>query len=447
MLEKFQSYFLIAVAAPVLLACYYIIQLIEWLKANFPIWLSHNWGYVLLAGVLCAAPLYWKVYQAFAAHWHETRDREAFRGLLEAASAQARKGYDVELVNPNTGATLKLSNPFTALAQQAQIAQQQQLALGAGQPEAIAAVIHYEDIKHRIPADKSLLGVHPATGELELTAWEKLKCVWLVGSSSTGKSNTIYGKALEAVEKGAKLLVVDQHAQKEDSLARKLAPLSHAFLCPIAVSDNDVLSVLKFFKTEFDRRVSGAPCEQKIVLICDEMNRMNRNEKLRDDLKEIVAICGEESRGFGMYGWFLSQKCAGLKWLRDSAITVIAHRLTRFEEALLACNDDRKAAKRLLEFVVGRSYIYGVDFDEPVELQQVLYPVVESTLVVTSPLEEEDEDGPEQDTEELPIDEDIREAMEAYKNGVRGPRALARELGCSYYRARELCVKLEDLID
>ncbi len=112
------------------------------------------------------------------------------------------------------------------------------------------------------------------------------------------------------------------------------------------------------------------------------MNRMCRNEVLFKPLREIVAICGEESRGFGMYGWFLSQKCAGLKWLRDSAITVIAHRLTRFEEALLACNDDRQAAKKLLAFKVGRSYIYGVDFDEPIELQQPLYevPVVESTV-------------------------------------------------------------------
>lgn len=250
--------------------------------------------------------------------------------------------------------------------------------------ESIAEVVHYEEIADEIPPEMSLLGIHPEDGSLELTAWEKLKCVWLVGSSSTGKSNTIFGKALEAVNKGAKLLVVDQHAIKKDSLARKLQPLSHAYLRPLATSDDDVLATLAWFKAEFERRVncpmcarSDEPCvrcSQKIVLICDEMNRMVRNEALVKPLKEIVAICGEESRGFGMYGWFLSQKCAHLKWLRDSAITVIVHKLTRFEEALLACNEDRAAARRLLGFKVGRTYVYGVDFDEPMELQQALYP-------------------------------------------------------------------------
>lgn len=249
-------------------------------------------------------------------------------------------------------------------------------------PEGIPAIVRYADVVDEVPDTMSLLGIHPSDGALELTDWEKLKMLWLVGSSSTGKSNTIFGKALEARNKGGKLLVVDQHATKDDSLSKKLAPLKDAFLRPIAITDEAVLAALEWFKIEFERRVAGAPCDQKIVLICDEMNRMVRNEKLKKPLMEIAAICGEESRGFGMYGWFISQKAAHLKWLRDSAITVIAHRVTRFEEAMLACNDNRDAAKRLLEFKVGRSYIYGVDFEVPLELQQPLYdvPVVESTI-------------------------------------------------------------------
>lgn len=250
-------------------------------------------------------------------------------------------------------------------------------------PEGIPAIVRYVDVQDEVPDEMSLLGIHPSDGALELTDWEKLKMLWLVGSSSTGKSNTIFGKALEARNKGGKLLVVDQHASKDDSLSKKLAPLKDAFLRPIAITDEAVLATLQWFKIEFERRVAGASCDQKIVLICDEMNRMVRNEKLKKPLMEIAAICGEESRGFGMYGWFISQKAAHLKWLRDSAITVIAHRVTRFEEAMLACNDNREAAKRLLEFKVGRSYIYGVDFEVPLELQQPLYdvPVVESDPV------------------------------------------------------------------
>lgn len=373
--SRINPYFAIMVALPMLLVCFYLYQMIEWLKRNFPDFWSGHWVIIVLVGVVLLTPLWWRLYRAVCRHVEDRADRHTYRSLLQAVSDQARAGYNLEFTNGRTGEILKLTNPYTGRAhghvQQIQEVKPDQLQIEA--PQAIPDVVRYEDVADRIPPDQSLLGIHPEDGRLELTSWEKLKAVWLVGSSSTGKSNTIFGKALEAVNKGAKLLVVDQHAVKEDSLARKLAPLSRSFLAPVAVKDAEVLEALNAFKAEFDRRVDGAPCKQKIVLICDEMNRMVRNDELKKPLQEIVAICGEESRGFGMYGWFLSQKCAGLKWLRDSAITVIVHRLTRFEEALLACNNNRKAAERLLSFKIGRTYIYGVDFDEPVELQQALY--------------------------------------------------------------------------
>jgi hypothetical protein len=282
------------------------------------------------------------------------------------------------------------------------LAKQQQTAVPQIEPpqerivESIAEVVRYEEVADEIPPELSLLGIHPGDGSLELTAWEKLKCLWIVGSSSTGKSNTVFGKAKEAKDQRAKFAIIDQHIVKPDSLGRKMLAYESSFLRPIAVSDQEVLATLAWFKAEFEARVAckacaagnGSPCQthaQKIVLVADEMNRMNRNETLRKPLQEIVAICGEESRGFGMYGWFLSQKCAGLKWLRDSAITVIVHRLTRFEEALLACNDDRKAARKLLGFKIGRTYVYGVDIDEPMELQQALYPMPKNDSPATWP--------------------------------------------------------------
>lgn len=258
-------------------------------------------------------------------------------------------------------------------------------------------VYRYEEIKHLIPANRMLLGVHPESGKLELTKWIKLKCLWIVGTSSTGKSNTAYGKAHQAVEAGALLLVVDQHINKKDSLGKKLTAFKESFLRPIAVTDEEVLATLDYYENEFNRRVAGGKWSRKIVLICDEMNRMARNDRLLKRLKEIVAICGEESRGFGMYGWFLSQKAVHLKWLRDSAITVIVHGMTRIEEARLACNDDLKVARRTLKFPVGRTWIYGVDFEE-MELQQEWYEI------------EEEQDDDDEDDETW--DEDIEIELE-----------------------------------
>jgi hypothetical protein len=285
---------------------------------------------------------------------------------------------------------MQLQSQMSKLAQTSvrEVAADETRQLAAPQ-EGIPAIVRYADVQDEVPDGMSLLGIHPANGDLELSDWEKLKMLWIVGSSSTGKSNTVFGKALEAVNHGARLLVVDQHAVKDDSLTRKLEPLKASFLRSVAVTDEQVLSTLAAFKSEFNARVDGASCSQKIVLIMDEINRMARNGALLAAIKEVVAIGGEESRGFGMYVWAISQKAVYLKWLRDSAITVIAHRVTRMEEAMLACNDDRKAAARLLKFPVGRSFIYGVDFDDLIELQQPLYDapgVVESTVETPSAL-------------------------------------------------------------
>lgn len=289
--------------------------------------------------------------------------------------------------------------------------------------ERIPEVVRYEDIAREVPDGMSLLGIHPTDGTLELTAYDKLKCLWIVGSSSTGKSNTVSGKVGEAVEQGARLLVIDQHAAKEDSLARKLQPYQRAFLRPVAVTDQEVLDTLAFYKQEFEARVKGASCEQKIVLIADEMNRMNRNDDLKKALKEIVFISGEEARGFGMYGWFISQKATGLKWLRDSAITVIVHKLTRFEEALLACNEDRNAAKELLKFKIGRTFVYGVDFDEPMVLQQPLYKVVEGSVSVI-------DEVPTSET--TSIDEVIDENRVVYFNPLQKQREVENTANSSH---------------
>lgn len=314
------------------------------------------------------------------------------------AQAIIHKGELVQLAQPGQAqldpmqqlamlkTVMQMQGQMSKLAQQTvvqEIVPAQPLEIEAPK-ETIPAIVRYVDVQDEVPDNMSLLGIHPADGSLELSDWEKLKMLWIVGSSSTGKSNTVFGKALEARNHGAKLLVIDQHAVKPDSLARKLEPLKDAFLRPIAQTDDQVLSTLEAFKTEFERRVRGASCELKIVLIMDEINRMARNEKLLAAIKEIVAIGGEESRGFGMYVWAISQKAVYLKWLRDSAITVIAHRVTRLEEAMLACNDDRKAAQRLLKFPVGRSFIYGVDFDDLIELQQPLYEVPEASIVDSS---------------------------------------------------------------
>lgn len=241
--------------------------------------------------------------------------------------------------------------------------------------EAIDAVVHYADVEHQIPASQSLLGIHPTSGDLELVNFERYKTVWFVGGSDTGKTNTVYGKVQEAVERiHAKLIICDPHKFKPDSLSNKLAGFTPVFLRPIAQTTEEIVASLEAFKAEFTQRLNGGDCSQKVLLVVDEVNNLNRNEQVRKLLKDIVFICGEESRGFGMYGYFISQKAAHLKWLRDSALTIIVHALLQESEAELAANGDAKLAKLVMQFKKGRTLIYGYDF-EPMVLQQPLYQI------------------------------------------------------------------------
>ena len=188
-------------------------------------------------------------------------------------------------------------------------------------------------------------------------------------------------------------------------------------------------------------------------------------EEIKAMLPTIARICGQEARNFLMGGMFISQQATGLAWLRKMALMVIVHQLLMQNEKELACNENKEVVKDMETWPIGRTYVYGVGFSKtgPLTVQQPYFArtvAIEGdgyTLSSTREEESSEEDterreafnGP--DTETLPVDENEREALEhraleAYKNGVTGPREMERQLGCSYHSARILCKKCKDLI-
>lgn len=254
--------------------------------------------------------------------------------------------------------------------------------------------IPYVSIQDGIPEDKSLLGIHPEDGKLELVDPKRYQTVWFVGGSSTGKTNTVYGKVKDLVRLGAKLLVCDIHAYKVDSLTRKLERFPK--ISPVADTPKDIATAILLFIREFRRRRSGESYRDKWLLVADEVNATcnmvvkftdeerreileefdlelkAKGDKLLTFFKMVVEICGYESRGYDMYGYFISQKAATLSWLRNAVMTVFAHRLLMKNEATLAANDDPVMTKKLLELPRGYTLVYGFDFD-PMILRQPLY--------------------------------------------------------------------------
>jgi hypothetical protein len=249
------------------------------------------------------------------------------------------------------------------------------------------------------------LGIYPTNGQLEIVSPDNYKTAWFVGGSNMGKTNTVYGKVADAVRWGAKLIICDNHAHKADSLANKLGAFHHRLLFPIAQTDIAIKDAIIAFLKEFKaRRDDGASCDEKWLIVTDEVNATSEHVVVISDMEKMMLMvdygikvkdnfvklkvffqalaqtCGYESRGFEMFGYFISQKVAGLSWLRNAMMTVFVHGLLMDSEALLAANNDRKLADLVKSFKKGRTLVYGYEFEQPLILQQPKYNIVEGSV-------------------------------------------------------------------
>ncbi len=88
------------------------------------------------------------------------------------------------------------------------------------------------------------------------------------------------------------------------------------------------------------------------MLIIDEVGSLTQYVDQEDEtavnvarmIQKIAAICGNKARGFNMRGIFISQRAAGLSWLRNAALMVIAHQTLMMNERLLVCKNNRAIA-------------------------------------------------------------------------------------------------------
>lgn len=330
-----------------------------------------------------------------------------------------------------------------------QVREEKQKQLPAG---TLPSQVRYEDIAGQIPEGHAVLGV--GRNGIETCDFSALMTMWICGGSSTGKSNTVALKIDEAIRNGRdiKLVVIDPHARKEDSLYNKIKCYEDRFLFKVAITEEESFAVLTWFHREFKRRLAAGGSDTDILLVVDEVSNVvaSEDERIKPLIKEIARICGNESRGFGMFGWFISQRAAHLAWLRNVVITVIAHKQLQMSERKLAANEDLAIARDMDNWPRGRVVVHGIEF-APTVLQMPLFtpPVVEGTareLPLPDEMEELQVRQDEQDTEDdlMIVDEDLREAYEAYQNGATGPRALKRELGSTYYQAQKLFTQLQE---
>jgi hypothetical protein len=186
-------------------------------------------------------------------------------------------------------------------------------------------------------------------------------------------------KLHEAIQIGrnTKMLVIDPHKNKPDSLYNKIRQYEPRFLSSVAQKDEEIIQALTWFKNEFERRMEldTAELEQldDILLVCDEVYALvyhREDDRIKNLIKLVSGIAGYESRGYGMYAWFLTQKVTGLKWLRDAVMTTICHKMQTMSERVLASNDDRAVARDMDNWTMkGRVVVFGLNL--PVTVAQM----------------------------------------------------------------------------
>lgn len=346
-----------------------------------------------------AAPWIWKACKAIDLYRQERKDRKAYRELLVSAKERLDQGFNLKYSNSRTGDQLEVSNPFVrgrgAAATTVEEVEEKQMELAA---PALPTHVRYEDVRNQIPAHHILIGV--GRSGLETREAAVGACTWVVGNSGSGKTSTTTLRVEERYAAGHKFLGCDPHFFKPDSLTNSLKAYAHAFLQPMARTSEQMKVVLVAFLEEFRGRKSGQIAQpwQPITLLVDEVNALmdpadEIEEEIAKMLKSIARICGQEARDFRMGGIFISQQATGLAWLRKVSLMVIVHQLLMESEKRLALNGDKEAIEDMKSWPVGRTYVYGVGFqDGPRTVQQPYFThTVDALTLPSTPFPERSE--------------------------------------------------------
>jgi len=299
----------------------------------------------------------------------------------QGAAFEYTKGGNLKVLGlPGPGAGARVSE----VSSQQQIAGgAAPLALGAG-AGVLPTNVLYEDVRGQVPAGHVLVGIGQAGIETKKAAVGA--CVWIVGLSGTGKTSTTVLRVEERATDGSRFLGIDPHFFKDDSLYHSIyetvdgqpGAYKDLFIKPMARGTEEAKAILQAFIDEFNGRKSGRIAKPwgKITLLVDEVGALvdtisEEEEEVAKMLKYVARICGQEARNFMMGGVFISQQATGLAWLRKMALMVIVHQLLMQSEKELACNGDKAAAKDMETWPIGRTYVFGVGFQEgPRTVQQ-----------------------------------------------------------------------------
>jgi hypothetical protein len=236
---------------------------------------------------------------------------------------------------------------------------------GAGEVQALAPhVPTFAELLQsgQIAVGRPLIFGCKINGQLRTGTWLELYSSAVAGLSGTGKTTTELFLLLQSVLQGARLLIVDPHAHKQDNLARRLAPLSHAFLARPAVEEREIAGYIQRLRKELDRRIRGA--KGPLIIFCiDEFTKLMKTT-LAKELGELIEDIAQEGRGVGIFAMLAGQvwkstRCGGTE-LRYSLASCIVHRIQEEQAKLLI---PQPYARKCPQLGKGQVWFYDTDGD------------------------------------------------------------------------------------
>jgi hypothetical protein len=219
-----------------------------------------------------------------------------------------------------------------------------------------------------------LLGFDRDTGEPIAGSWLDLYSCAVGGLSGTGKTWTATFLAAQAALYGARLVVLDPHADNEQSLANRLASMRGRFVCDVADTPRAMLDAVHVVAGELEHRKHGGRGEPWLV-VADEFSALQRGE-LAEPLAHLVEALGQEGRKLHLYGMVCGQVWtatrAGGSELRDSLASAYVHRLRPAQARYLTGLTSAELPGDLISLPPGAAYLLSTAGElRPVVIPQV----------------------------------------------------------------------------
>jgi hypothetical protein len=207
----------------------------------------------------------------------------------------------------------------------------------------------------QIGADTPLiLGFDVQTGEAITGGLNSVYSMLLGGLAGSGKTTSQRYLSSVIALKGGRFVVCDPHGDSGDeSLASTLAPLSSAFLCGVAIEDNDILQAVRLVADIGERRIKGKDQSRELVMLwVDEVTSLLQKEKIRGELGGLIEEIARQYRKVNVFcsasgqNWSAA-RTGGNSALRESFSSVICHRLRRTSARMIVPAGDAALVEHL----------------------------------------------------------------------------------------------------